>query len=135
MTLSFGAALAEDEYSFDLSEIEEKPLRIGGYVEMEPVLFWADEGSASHTLRLYDRDIDDVREEYNFAALMDGSYRIGPAEFRAIVNADLNRSYLGWSGETTLYEGYMSLRPSSAFSFGIGKTTLKWGKGYAWNQS
>jgi len=133
LALSFRVALAEDEYSFDLSEIEGKPLHIGGYVELDPVLFWPDEGSALHTLKLYDRDIDDVRAEYNFAALIDGSYKIGAAQFRAILNADLNKSYLGWSDETTLYEGYMSLRPSSALSFSIGKTTLKWGKGYAWN--
>jgi len=52
---------------------------------------------------------------------------------RKLTNTDFNKSYLGWSEETTLYEGYMSLRPSSTFNFNIGKKTLKWGKGYAWN--
>jgi hypothetical protein len=133
LALSYGMALAEEEYSFDLLEIEKKPLHIGGYLEFHPVLFGLDTNSALHKLKLYDRDKENIREEYNFTALLDGSYKKGTTEFRAIVNTDLRKSYLGWSEETTLYEGYMSLRPSSTFNFNIGKRTLKWGKGYAWN--
>jgi len=133
LTLSYGMALANEEYSFDLSEIEEKPLHIGGYLEFYPVLFGLDKNSALHKLKSYNRGKENVREEYNFTALLDGSYRKGATEFHAIVNTDFKKSYLGWSEETTLYEGYMSLRPSSMFNFNIGKKTLKWGKGYAWN--
>jgi len=133
LALSYGMALAEEEYSFDLSEIEEKPLHIGGYLEFRSVLFGLDKNSALHKLKLYDRSKKNVREEYNFTSLLDGSYKKGTTEFHAIVNTDFKKSYLGWSEETTLYEGYMSLRPSSTFNFDIGKKTLKWGKGYAWN--
>ena len=133
LTLTCGMALAEEEYSFDLSEIEEKPLHVGGYVEFRPVLFGLDKSSTLHKLKLYDRSKKSVREEYNFTALLDGSYKKGTTEFHAIVNTDFRKSYLGWSEETKLYEGYMSLRPSSTFNFNIGKRTLKWGKGYAWN--
>jgi hypothetical protein len=133
LTLSYGMALAEEEYSFDLSEIEEKPLDIGGYLEFRPVLFRLDKNSALHKLKLYNRGKENTREEYNFTALLDGSYKKGVTEFHAIVNTDFKKSYLGWSEETTLYEGYISLKPSSMFNFNIGKKTLKWGKGYAWN--
>ena len=133
LTLSYGMALGEEEYSFDLSEIEKEPLHIGGYVEFRPVLFGLDTDSALYQLKLYDRDKKNIREEYNFRALLDGSYTKGTTEFRAVVNTDLRESYLGWSEETTLYEGYMSSKPSPTFNFNIGKKTLKWGKGYAWN--
>jgi len=133
LALSCGTALTEEEYSFDLSEIEKKPLDIGGYIEFRPVLFGVDKGSALHKLKLYDHDKENVREEYNFTALLDGSYKKGITEFRAIVNTDVRKSYLGWSEETTLYEGGISLRPSPTFNFDVGKKTLKWGKGYAWN--
>ena len=133
LILSCGMALADEEYAFDLSEIEEKPLHIGGYLEFRPVLFGLDTDSALYKLKLYGRDKENVREEYNFTALLDGSYKMGTTEFRAIVNTDLRKSYLGWSEETTLYEGYMSLRPSSTFNLNMGKKTLKWGTGYAWN--
>jgi len=32
-----------------------------------------------------------------------------------------------------IYEGYLSLKPSSSLSFNFGKQTLLWGKGYAFN--
>ncbi len=91
-TLSYGMALAEEEYSFDLSEIEEKPLHIGGYLEFRPVLFGLDTNSALYKLNLYDRDKENIREEYNFSALLDGSYKKGTIEFRAIINTDLRKS-------------------------------------------
>jgi len=133
LTLSCGLVLAEEEYSFDLSEIEEKPLHIGGYLELSPVLFGLNNNSALHKLKLYDHGNENVREEYNFGTLLDGSYRKGTTEFHAIVNTDIKKSYLGCSEETILYEGYVSLGPSSTFNFNLGKKTLKWGKGYAWN--
>ncbi len=133
LTISCGIALGEEEYSFDLTEIETKPWHVGGHVEFRPVLFGSDTNSVLHKLRLYDHHKENVREEYNLTALLDGSYKKGTNEFRAIVNTDLRKSYLGWSEETTLYEGYMSSRPSPTFNFSIGKKTLKWGKGYAWN--
>ena len=133
LALPYGMALADEEYSFDLSEIEEKPLHIGGYVEFQPILFGLDRNAALNKLKFYDRSKENVREEYNFTALLDGSYKKGITELHAIVNTDFRKSYLGWSERTTLYEGYASLRPSSNLTFNIGKKTLQWGKGYAWN--
>jgi len=133
LTLSMGMAFAEEDYSFDLSEIEEKPFDLGGYVEFYPVVHGSDEDSALHKLKFYNRDSEQLRDETNFAALLDGSYRKGMSEFRAIVNTDVKHDTLGWTDNTTLYEGYLSLRPSPSLSFNVGKTTMKWGKGYAWN--
>ena len=133
LVLSYGMTFAEEEYSFDLSEIEKKPLQIGGYLEFRPVLFELDNNSALHKLKLYNRGKKKIREEYNFKSLVGGSYSKGTTEFHALVNTDFKKSYLGSSEETTLYEGYMASRPSSAFNFNIGKKSLKWGKGYAWN--
>ncbi len=109
LTLSYGIALGEEEYSFDLSEIEEKPLNIGGYLEFRPVLFGLDKNSALHKLKLYNRGKKNTRKEYNFTALLDGSYKKGITEFHAIVNADFKKSYLGWSEETTLFESLQRL--------------------------
>jgi len=133
LAIPYGMALADEEYSFDLSEIEEKPLHIGGYVEFRPVLFGLDRSAALNKLKFYDRSKENLREEYNFTALLDGSYKKGTTELHAIVNTDFRKSYLGWSEKATLYEGYASLRPSSTLTFNIGKKTLQWGKGYAWN--
>jgi len=133
LILSYAMALAEEEYSFDLSEIEEKPLHIGGYLEFRPVLFELDNDSALHKLKLYDRSKRNVGAEYNFKSLIGGSYKKGTTEFHALLNTDFKESYLESSEETNFYESYIVSRPSSAFNFSIGKKSLKWGKGYAWN--
>jgi len=56
---------------------------------------------------------------------------IGRAFVRA--NSNLNHTYEGWSGKTTLYEAVLSLGASPSLGVDMGKKTMKWGKGYAWN--
>ena len=126
-------AIAQEEYSFDLSEIEKKPYHIGGYIEIRPVLFSLDKDSSLYKLRFYNRNEGDTVEEYNFTIQLDGSYEKGIFKLYAKMNTDFKESYLGWSEETDLFEGYLSLKPSSSLTLEIGKKTLKWGKGYAWN--
>ena len=48
-------------------------------------------------------------------------------------NQDVNNTYQGWSSDGTLYEGFLSLKPSNSWVIDVGKRTFKWGKGYAWN--
>ena len=125
--------IAQEEHSFDLSEIEKKPYHIGGYLELRPVLFSLDKDSSLYKLRFYNRNEGDTVEEYNFTIQLDGSYEKGIFKLYAKINTDFKESYLGWSEETDLFEGYLSLKPSSSLTLEIGKKTLKWGKGYAWN--
>ena len=50
LALSYGIALAEEEYSFDFSEIEERALDLGGYLEFRPFLLGLDNNAALHKL-------------------------------------------------------------------------------------
>ncbi len=45
---------AEENYTFDLSEIEKKPYHFGGYVEARPVLYGLDTHAALYKLRFFD---------------------------------------------------------------------------------
>jgi hypothetical protein len=128
-------ATAQDEYSFDLDEIEKKPYSFGGYIEARPVLFGFDRDAALYKLKMFDRDEGKTAEEYNFTLQLDGSYEKGIARFYMKVNADIQQSYAGWSDRTSIFEGYLSLKPSQSLSIDAGKKTLKWGKGYAWTPS
>jgi len=40
---------------------------------------------------------------------------------------------LGDKESTDLFEGYLSLKPTTSWKIDAGKKTFKWGKGYAWN--
>jgi len=46
---------------------------------------------------------------------------------------DAVESEIESDAEAKIFEGYMSLKPSPFFTVDLGKKTLNWGKGYAWN--
>jgi hypothetical protein len=121
------------EYTFDLDKIEKKPYHLGGYAEANPIHFKLDRDAAFYKLRFYDRDEGSTTEKYDMTLQLEGSYEKGIARSFARVNNNLNYTYEGWSGKTTLYEGFLSLMPSPSLTVDMGKKTLKWGKGYAWN--
>jgi len=129
-------ALADEEYKFDLSEIEKKPYHIGGYLELKPSISWLDRDASLHNLRFFKRDEGDTIEEYGGKLLLEGSYEKGIAKLFARTNFELKHTYLGWEhndSKRMIYEGYLSLKPSPSLSFKFGKQTLLWGKGYAFN--
>ena len=137
LVLSWGSfTLAEEEYKFHLSEIEKKPYYIGGYLEFRPVVFGLDRDASLYKLKFFKRDEGKTIEEYNGKLQLEGSFEKGIARLFVRTNFDLKYSYLGWEHNETkrmIYEGYLSLKPSSSLSFKLGKQTLLWGKGYAFN--
>ncbi len=130
-------ALAQEEYSFDLSEIEKevekKPYSVGGYLEFRPIFFWLDQDSAFYKLRFYNHAKRKTLDEYNFRLLLDANYEKGIAGFFLRANIEIEESDLESDVETELLEWHMSLKPSTFFTVNFGKKTLNWGKGYAWN--
>jgi hypothetical protein len=64
---------------------------------------------------------------------LEGSLEKGIAKLFIRTNTDYKKSYLGEDQKTTVYEGFLSIKPSSSLTIDIGKKTLRWGKGYAWN--
>jgi hypothetical protein len=126
-------SFADEEYKFDISEIEKKPYHIGGYVEFRPVIFWLDNDAALYKLRFFNEDEGNTTEEYNGELQIEGSYEKGIARLFARVNGNLTYNYQGWSDSLDLYEGTLSLKPSNSLAIDLGKKVQKWGKGYAWN--
>jgi hypothetical protein len=125
-------SFAQEEYSFDLSDIEKKAYSFGGHIEASPLLFGFDREASLYKLKLFDRDEGKTAEEYNGSLQLDGSYEKGITKVYAKINSSVKKSYLGWSNQTSIFEGYLSLTPSLSLSINLGKKTLKWGKGYAW---
>lgn len=124
---------AEETYTFDLNEIEKKPYHFGGYVEMKPTLFRTRQDSSLYRLKYYNRDIGSSLEEANLKLQLEGSWEAGIGRLYFKTNTDYKFSRLGDQDKTDLYEGFLSLNPSSSWKIDAGKKTFKWGKGYAWN--
>jgi hypothetical protein len=122
-----------EDYAFDVSEIAKKPYHIGGNIEFKPVLFGLDRNASLYKLKFYNRDEGSAIEEYDGKLQLEGSLEKGIAKLFVKTNTDYKKSYLGEDQQTTIYDGFLSLKPSSSLTIDLGKKTLKWGKGYAWN--
>jgi hypothetical protein len=122
-----------EEYTFDLTEVEKKPYHVGGYFELRPTLFGLDRDSNLYKVRFYNQDEGKTTAQLVSILQLEGSLEKGIATLFARANFELNHSYLGWSDQGSLFEGYLSLKPSQSMHFNLGKQTMKWGKGYAWN--
>jgi hypothetical protein len=133
LIITFTAFANAEDYTFDISEIEKKPYHIGGYAEFRPVLFGLDRDASFYKLKFYNRDEGSALKEYNATLQLEGGLEKGIARLFVSTNTEYKKSYLGEDQETTLYEGHLSLKPSPSLTIAMGKQTLKWGKGYAWN--
>lgn len=133
LSLLVSGLSAQEEHTFDLSKIGKKAFHFGGYLEFRPVLFGLDRDSWLYKLNLYDLEEGETIAEYNFNALLDFSYEKGIVRAKMRTNTDISKSFSGWSHETTLYEAFLSVKPSLSLHLDVGKKRLKWGKGYAWN--
>jgi hypothetical protein len=122
-----------EEYKFEIGEFEKKAYHFGGYAEIDPVLLGLNKDSRLYRLRFYNRDEGSTLEQQGFTLQLDGAYEKGIARGFVRINSHLVHTYEGWSGETALYEGFLSLKPSPFVTVDTGKKTMKWGKGYAWN--
>ena len=122
-----------EEYKFEASEIQKKPYHIGGYLEFRPILYGLEKDNAIYKLKFLDRKEGSTIEDYDGRIWLEGSYEKGIVGFFLKTNLGLNHTYQGWDYETKVYEGYVSLKPSSSLTIDLGKRVFGWGKGYAWN--
>jgi len=124
---------AEESYTFDPAETEKKPYYVGGYLEFKPVLLGLDHDSAFYKLRFFNDPRGQNLLEANGRIQLEGSYENNIFRIYAKTNTDLKSSYSGESERSTFYELYGSVKPLTNLKFDVGKKTMKWGKGYAWN--
>jgi len=125
--------LFAEEYTFDVSEIEKKPYHVGGYLEFYPIVFGLDKNAALYKLNFYDRDAKGTTEQYNGTLQLEGSLEKGISRLYVKTYTNYLNSYQYETTKTSIFEGYLSLKPSSSLIIDTGKKTMNWGKGYAWN--
>jgi hypothetical protein len=123
-----------DDYSFDLSEFAQKRLEINYKMDLRPGFSFLNQGSRFYKLTL--QSASPRRFQQNHKVLMGavGSYKAGSNStyvFDGLLT--LNRFMGKTSSNHVLNESYLRFDIDSRLQLAIGKKTLKWGKGYAWN--
>lgn len=126
-------AAPTEEHQLDMAEMEKKPYQIGGYLEFYPILFGLDKSSALYKLNFFNRREGPTTEQYNGNLQLEGSLESGISRLYLKTYTSYINSFRDETTKTSFFEGNLSIKPSSSLSVDLGKKTLNWGKGYAWN--
>ncbi|MCK4302736.1 MAG: hypothetical protein KAY24_00680 [Candidatus Eisenbacteria sp.] len=122
-----------EEFSFDVGEFDKSPWSLDGYVQGDLSYSRLNRDAASYRLDFIGKDRDRYRLQSGMDIHAGLTYQQGP--LRAYGLGRLEGRYDGkeWGDDLLLYEGNLSLQAGSNAYFTLGKTLLRWGKGYAWN--
>jgi len=121
------------EFSFDVEEFAKSPWSFDGYLQGDLSYAGLDRDAALYRLAFLGKKKDTYRLQGGAELQAGLTFQEGP--FTAYALGMLQQSHDGenWDGEALLYEGNLSWQVSANAYFTLGKTLLRWGKGYAWN--
>ncbi|MDI6750369.1 MAG: hypothetical protein ACOY6N_06665 [Pseudomonadota bacterium] len=124
-----GSVQAE-EFSFDASAFEKKPLEFGGYLELKAERADLNRDGSLYKLNGLDRD---TLNRHTATAKLNAKFTQGIASLNLKYSASVQRDELASLRDNHFDEAYVSLKPDPGFTLDAGKIAMKWGKGYAWN--
>jgi hypothetical protein len=127
-----GAALAQEEFKFDVGQFEKKPYELGGFLQAS-----GERQRLDHLSPLLPLQFPGVTEQYNdrgtAAAELSGTFRRDALRAQFLAHAEHVDDLRGTSSEAKFYEAYVAWQASPNVSGEAGKKTQRWGKGYAWS--
>ena len=123
---------ADDDFTFELKEMEKKPLEWGGYLELKFEHLDINQGGALTTLNFPDNPPTTI-ERFSPSLQIDGSYMTGITSCNWLLKAGGRQDNFGWEDFADIYEAYGRVKPNENSTIDLGKQAYKWGKGYAWN--
>jgi len=131
--LFVAVSASAEEFSFDEAELDKKWYHLGGYAEARPALNLLDKDAAQTRLRYYDKNTDDVLPDFNGKLLLEWSLEKEWAKLFVQPSLDYTNSRLNKDLKLSWYEVWFQVKPDDSFKALLGKKSLRWGKGYAWN--
>lgn len=128
------AAAQAQEFKFDASAFERKRFEYSGYAELKAEHLPLNRDGAFYKINFYDKTKRDSIHR-NVATLMpSGKLRLGDSTTMNMrAHLDMQRDSLTRARTSRFDEAYLSYKPSAGFTLEAGKSSMKWGKGYAWN--
>jgi len=133
LSLWLPAATAQENYSFDASPFEKKPFELNGYAELKAEQFTFDRHAALYQLGFFDQPSRAGFDRGTGSLQLEGIYRQGVATAHVLAFGSYEHDYTGNDRDTRFYEASVSVQSSNHATYDLGKKTLSWGKGYAWN--
>lgn len=122
-----------EEFSFDAAEFEKSPWSLGGYLQGDLAYARLDRNAAFYRIGFLGKEEDADRLQGGGEIQTRLTFQKGPFTAFALGTLQQNHDGEEWDSDAALYEGNLSWQASSSAFFTLGKTLLRWGKGYAWN--
>ncbi len=116
-----------------MEAFEKSPWAFDGYVQAQMGYARLDRDAALYRISFLGEEEDTYRLQGGGEIQADLTYQRG--SFTAYTRISLQQEYDGkeWYSDALLYEGNLSWQAGANARFTLGKTLLRWGKGYAWN--
>ncbi len=124
--------LIAEDYSFDVSEFENKKFDMSGNLKINPIYLQNNRESDLFRAKYFNQ----MPEGYSdmFYVIPEFFLKFDNKKFKYNISGNLNLLLKDheWDLDRTLYESYLEFQ-TGYITHGIGKKTVKWGKGYIWN--
>jgi hypothetical protein len=127
------SAPSSSNYNIDLSELETKRYRLGGFAELDGYGLTLNPGGALYHLQYPEGEQPRRLNQYGAKLQLEGGYDWSWLAFHARVQFTGLRDRFSSQSDTVVQEAYLSAKPSATSTLELGKRVAKWGKGYAWN--
>jgi len=124
---------ATTEFSFDVEEFEKSPWSVDGHVQGDLSYAEFNRAAAFYRLSSLGKNREDDPLQGGLELQMGLTYQRGRLKAYTLGRAAEDYDGAAWDGDALLYEGNLSLQANPNMYFTLGKTLLRWGKGYAWN--
>lgn len=133
MLAAAATAYAAEEFTFDASKFEKKPLEFGGYVELKHESFSLNQAGAFYTLNYLGQPQRSTLDRTTTTFKPSMKFRTGIATLSARGHFDNVDDNFASERTNRFDELFVSLKPDPSVTIEAGKNAFKWGKGYAWS--
>ncbi len=95
------ACACAEEFSFEATEFEKKPLEFGGALEFKPERSWLNRDGAFYKLNFYKRQEPDTLDRNTGTLKLNGKYTQGIASLNLRADAEVRRDNVGGAAAAT----------------------------------
>ena len=124
---------AADEFSFDPTAFQKQAFEWGAYIELDLEHFSLNQDSAAYLINLANQTDHSQLDRTTGVLELNGNYKKEDLSASFIMHSEAQHDAISDVDGTQLYEATLTYQANPGTTIDIGKKSLRWGKGYAWN--
>ena len=125
--------LQAEEFDFDISDYQKKAFELGGYLELKPEYRYFNKESPFYAFNFPETARQPAADDrYSGILELEGLYRFGASSVNFQAQAIAQYDFYGGGSDAAIFQFYYR-HSSNTLTLELGKRTLRWGTGYAWN--